>query len=194
MNLINNKPNVYFWSDLHLGHKNIYKFSSSVDPTRRMREFESMEQCEQYMVDNYNRVVKDNDIVYFLGDIWFDKSHTNVLKLMKKGSKRLVLGNHDNKGDIVFYRNYFDKIHGVFYLNKMRAIASHIPVHPRFLEPEEYSGNYRFSYNVHGHTHDSHVMCQGREGTKIKDYRYINVSVEVLDYTPISAEELGLIT
>lgn len=192
MHLINNKPTIRFISDLHLGHKNIYKFTSSVDSTRPMREFNEMEECERVMVENYNRVVGDGDIVYFLGDIWFDKKHADVLTQMKKGSKRLVLGNHDNKGDIANYRKYFDKVHGVLYLNKLKAIASHMPVHPRFLGYEEYSGTCRFTHNIHGHTHDHYVMLEGRGGNNIRDTRFINVSVEVLDYTPRSAEELGL--
>ena len=189
MHLINNRPTIRFISDLHLGHKNIYKFTSSVNSTRPMREFDDMYECEKYMVDNYNRVVKDGDIVYFLGDIWFDKKRANVLTHMKKGSKRLVMGNHDNKGDVAFYRKYFDKVHGVLYLNKMKAIASHMPVHPRFLGYEEYSSNCRFTHNIHGHTHD-HVVL---DNAGLADKRYINVSVEVVDYTPRSAEELGLI-
>jgi calcineurin-like phosphoesterase family protein len=193
MNLINNKPTIRFISDLHLGHKNIYKFTSSVDPSRCMREFDSMEECEKVMVENYNKVVRDEDIVYFLGDIWFDLKHADVLRLMKKGSKRLVMGNHDNKRDVTNYRKYFDKVHGVLYLNKLKAIVSHIPIHPTFLKHEEYSGTSRFNYNIHGHCHDSYVMTQGRGGKLIKDFRYINVSVEAINYTPISVEELGLI-
>jgi len=105
---------------------------------------------------------------------------------MKKGSKRLIMGNHDNKGDVAAYREYFDKVHGVLYLNKIKAMGSHVPVHPRFLCKDEYADQVRFLYNIHGHTHDNFVMKA--DGTK--DGRYLNCSVEVVNYMPVTLEEL----
>lgn len=174
-----------YWSDLHLGHQNVYKFTASADPSKLMRDFTSMEECEQLMVDNYNRVVEADDIVYFLGDVWFDKKHAKLLTKMKKGSKRLVLGNHDNKGDVTQYREYFDKVHGALYFNKVKAIGTHIPVHHKFLG-ERYDGTVRFTHNVHGHTHDSFIKLENGQ----RDPRYLNCSVEAVNYTPATWEEL----
>ena len=177
----------YFTSDLHLGHRKIYDlpFPSAYNKLQPMRPFSAMEECEKYMVDQYNKIVKPDDKVYFLGDILFDKNRAYVLKQMKHGNKYLVLGNHDNKGDVQFYREYFCKIYGVLYLNKIKAILSHIPVHPYLLNEKSYEGQSRFHYNIHGHTHD-HYIINGAD----RDRRYLNASVEVNDYRPISFEEL----
>ena len=180
-----NTNKVLFWSDLHLGHKNIYKFKSSVNEGERMRPF-SLEECEELMVDNYNRTVKNGDIVYFLGDIWFDKNHAQILHRMKKGSKRLVMGNHDRKSDVIKYRDYFQKVYGALYLNKLKAMGCHFPVHPGLLSDNENDENARFIYNIHGHTHEHFIRHEN--GTI--DKRYLNCSVEVVNYTPVTIEQL----
>lgn len=142
---------VFLWSDLHISHSRAYSFDSQ-DGERKMRPFKDMYECEKTMVDNYNSIVGDNDKVYFLGDIFLNKDRAGILKFMKKGSKHLVMGNHDNKGDITFYREFFDKIYGVLYLPKIKCILSHMPVHSYFLGPQDYlQGQTRFDYNIHGH-------------------------------------------
>jgi calcineurin-like phosphoesterase family protein len=56
---------------------------------------------------------------------------------------------------------------------KKEFILTHCPIHPSQLE-------YRYKYNIHGHVHEN----------SINDPRYINVSAEVIDYTPKTLEEL----
>lgn len=177
---------IYFWGDQHFRHSNAYKFPSK-DGDRKMRPFASMEECELLMVENYNKIVNDDDIVYFLGDVILDRKGSEILSLMKKGAKHLILGNHDNKGDVSFYRQYFDKIYGVVYKPKIKSILTHVPIHPYLLGPQAYlNGESRFDYSLHGHLHDNHVLTN--EG--IKDYRYLNCCVEVVNYKPVTFEEL----
>lgn len=178
---------IRYWSDLHLGHDNAYKFASYRNPKERMREFKCRAECEELMIKNYNEIVKTNDIVYFLGDICFNKDSLKLLKRMQKGSKRLIMGNHDNKEDVKTYREYFDKIYGVLYFNKIKAIGSHVPLHPKIFNKS--NGESRFLYNIHGHTHDSFVINEKRE----KDIRYLNCSVEVVNYKPVTLEELKIL-
>lgn len=179
--------NTYLWGDLHVGHQNAYKFPSK-DGDRKMRPFASMEECELLMVENYNKIVKDDDIVYFLGDIILDKKRAEVLSFMKKGAKHLILGNHDNKGDVSFYRQYFDKVYGVLYLPKLKSILTHVPVHSSMLGPQNYlNGESRFDYNITGHLHDNHIMLPN---SNIKDMRYLNTCVEVVNYKPVTFDEL----
>jgi len=190
MILINNKPKTYFWSDLHLSHRKMYDlpFPSTGDPNKPMRDFDSMEECEEYMIDQYNQVIKDNDKVYFIGDVVMDKKSLPMLKRMKKGHKYLVMGNHDDRTCITNYKQYFNKIYGCLYMNKFKIVISHFPCHMRMLRRSEW-GPPRFLWNLHGHTHDSYVM---QDGSNLFDDRYINVSVEATNYRPISAEELGI--
>lgn len=181
--------NIFFWGDLHIGHSNAYKFQSATSD-KRMREFYHIDHAEQLMIDNYNAIVKTDDIVYFLGDICFGKERgASVLSKMVKGSKHLIMGNHDNKGDISFYREYFDKVYGVLYLPRIKCILSHIPVHPIFLGPQVHLNNEtRFNFNITGHTHDYHIRKEGK-----KDPAYLNSCVEVVNYKPVTFEQLKII-
>ena len=56
---------------------------------------------------------------------------------------------------------------------KKEYILTHCPIHSSQLD-------YRYSYNIHGHVHSN----------SIDDARYINVSAEVIDYTPKTLEQL----
>ena len=54
--------NVWFTSDLHLGHKNIHNFRT---------QFESELHHREVIKENYHKVVTKRDKVYFLGDVAF---------------------------------------------------------------------------------------------------------------------------
>jgi calcineurin-like phosphoesterase family protein len=87
-----------------------------------------------------------------------------------KGSKRLIRGNHDvcKTKD---YLRYFKEVYGVRVLDDM--ILSHIPLHRDCITE-------RFQTNVHGHTHYRNI----------EDSAYYNVSVENIDFTPVTYDDL----
>ena len=161
---------IWLWSDLHLGHEKIYKqpFPSAYDSTKPMRPFASSDEADNQMVVNYNKLIGQDDIIYFLGDIAFNKKALSLVGNMKKGNKYLVMGNHD-KFTVSEYLKYFKKIYGVAYINKIGAILTHTPVHSCLLD-----NTTRFNLNFFGHMHDRNLY----------DHRYINVSVEQTNYSP----------
>lgn len=50
----------YYISDLHFGHYNIMRFDN--------RPFNSVEEMDKALIDNWNSVVSEGDTVYILGD------------------------------------------------------------------------------------------------------------------------------
>lgn len=85
-----NKKNVYFTSDLHLGHVNIIKHCN--------RPFSSVEEMDNVIIERWNNTVTDKDVVYILGDFSFYKDQqksVDVLNKLKGAEKHLILGNHD---------------------------------------------------------------------------------------------------
>jgi calcineurin-like phosphoesterase family protein len=157
-------PNVFFIGDTHFGHKNIIGFC------RPQFAGKTIEEHDEILLDNWNKVVHHNDTVYHLGDVaWSTKAYKNILS-RANGEKRLIMGNHDNY-TLNEYKKFFYKVYGAKYFDQ--GILTHIPVNPMQLE-------HRFRYNIHGHLHDS----------RVDDPRYINVACEQINYTPIAWEDL----
>ena len=161
-------PTTFLIADTHFGHANICKFVGN-DGVSPVRPWDNPDEMDEALVDNWNKVVRENDKVYHLGDVVINRRCLKIMERLK-GKKRLVRGNHDlfRTKD---YLKYFDEIRGVTVLSDM--ILSHIPLHPECITP-------RFGTNVHGHLHSN----------SLDDPRYFNVSVERINYTPISLEEL----
>lgn len=157
---------IFIISDTHFSHENILKFTD--DQGNLIRSFTDVDEMDALMIDNWNKTVKDNDIVYHLGDVYFGKGH-KVLPFLK-GRKRLVLGNHDNpKSEYIL--NNFQKIMMWRMFPEFNCVLTHVPVHESSL--------YKVQYNLHGHIHQQ----------KSPSEQHINCSVEVNDYTPKAIEE-----
>ena len=158
--------NLFFISDTHFGHHGILNFLKP-DGTK-LRDFSSVEEMDEHIIDRWNSVVRPSDHVYHLGDVAMKRVDIGTVSRCN-GHKRLVRGNHDvyKTKD---YLSYFDEIYGIRVLDNI--IFTHIPVHPENMG--------RFKANAHGHIHAN----PSPEGN------YINLSVEAIDYTPIALEDL----
>jgi len=154
-------------SDTHFGHTNILSFLNQ--DGSHLREFSSVEEMDETMINNWNKTVSDIDKVYHLGDLTFSNRNLQLIMPRLKGTKILIKGNHDNL-KLSQYSPFFKDIRSYHILDKM--VLSHIPIHPDSL--------YRWEANVHGHLH----------GNNLPDPRYINVSVEQINFTPIDFEEI----
>lgn len=89
--------NIWFTSDTHYSHKNICKGSSSWEDKSGCRDFKDQNEMNDIMVNNINKVVKSQDILYHLGD-WSFGGIDNIYKFWKRlvcKNIHLVLGNHD---------------------------------------------------------------------------------------------------
>jgi calcineurin-like phosphoesterase family protein len=154
-------------SDLHLGHKRILEFS----PTR---QGPSLDDHNQWLINQWNKVVSDNDMVWVLGDVAFSQESLDLVRQLK-GHKNLVRGNHD-KLSTQTYLKYFNNVYGIFNLYHDFWLT-HAPIHPNEL---------RGKVNIHGHVHYNSIKT---EDGKL-DPRYFNVSVEALNGIPISLTQI----
>lgn len=166
--------NTYFISDLHLGHEKITTFLN--DDGERVRPFDNANHVHEYMIEKWNKKVKPNEHVYILGDVVIPRSALPVLDKLH-GKKRLVLGNHDPY-KVQDYLKHAERIYGVRVLDG--AVLTHVPIHPGSLNDRTWR------FNIHGHLH--HRVVNLPDGTP--DLRYLNVSCEQLDYTPLERQEV----
>lgn len=157
---------IFVISDTHFHHKNILGYST--------RPFKSVEEMDEILVENWNKVVKPTDKVYHLGDVYFQRATHSERPIVARlnGKKRLVLGNHDDPKDQVLQK-HFQKI-GIWRLFKdVGIILTHIPI---------VESSFRIGVlNVHGHTHE--------KGSPPGPYK--SACVEIINYTPKAIEEFN---
>ena len=184
--------NNFVISDTHFGHANCLNFVVHATDCKyylkkvskdfipdclcpKMRPgFSCVEEMNEHMVNCWNRVVGKNDKVYHLGDVGFGKKNIAILDRCN-GLKNLLRGNHDGESDNV-YRRHFKSIYATRELSHF--ILSHIPLHPGSVK--------QGLTNVHGHLHNNVPALH-------LGVNYLNVSVEMIDYTPQSLEDLDVL-
>jgi len=161
--------NIFLISDTHFRHANILKFGRK-NGERLRPYFDSIEEHDEWLISNWNSVVRPVDKVYHLGDVgFFNITQMDSIFSRLNGEKVLIKGNHDEL-KASQYLKCFKDIRAYHVLD--RLVLSHIPIHPNSIE--------RWKGNIHGHLHDENL----------KDSRYFNVSVENINYTPIAFEEI----
>jgi len=158
---------IFVISDTHFGHENILKFKD--DDGGYIRGFSCVDEMNEVIVDNWNAVVRPQDIIYHLGDVFFSDGHKVLNRL--NGRKRLIAGNHDNLKS-KHLQNNFQKVMESRQFREFKCILTHRPI----IIPEDQ----RFIWNIHGHIH------QNKPPTKF----HINVSVEAVNYMPVEIEQL----
>lgn len=151
---------VFIISDTHFGHGNILRLRPG---------FSTVEEMNAALIHNWNSVVTKRDTVYHLGDVaWTKKAAYECLPQLN-GNKILVAGNHDVWS---WVSPFFDKILGARHYSEF--ILTHIPIHPTEF--------YEWKLNLHGHLHTTRVLTQDSSSN---DPRYLCVSVEQINYTPV---------
>jgi calcineurin-like phosphoesterase family protein len=164
---------VFTISDTHFDQVSMLTFVNS--DGSKVRPFTTVEEMDETMVDNWNRIVKRDDKVYHLGDVSMTKKGLEILSRLN-GTKVLIKGNHDIYR-LKDYTPYFKDIRACHKLDNF--ILSHIPIHRDSLINRWCEGN------IHGHYHSREVLLDGKP-----DPMYFNVSVERINYTPIAIEEV----
>lgn len=167
---------IWVISDTHFGHQNIIDYCN--------RPFKTAWMMNEAIRDNWNSVVKPEDKVYHLGDVYMGwNQKEDVLHFLNSlnGKKRLILGNHDNGKDQILQKA-FQKIDVWRMWPEFGLLFTHVPVHESAL----YRGNTgnekepKKLLNIHGHIHE--------KNSPSVDHR--NVCVEHLNYRPINIENL----
>lgn len=81
-------PNLtFFTSDTHFGHANIIRLCN--------RPFEDVNEMNEKLIENWNKVVPENGTVFHLGDFAFGGSGLwNKVLDQLNGQIYLIMGNH----------------------------------------------------------------------------------------------------
>lgn len=155
---------VYMISDLHLGHRSILKYRPDLN-------LSTVDEHDDFIVDNILSTVSKRDKLYLLGDVCFSHETVPKLKLITDyvESCALILGNHDLESNArpsihTLYELFGKNIFGI--QSYKSCWLTHGPLHEDEL---------RGKFNIHGHVH-SHSLS---------DPKYYNVSCEAVNYKPM---------
>lgn len=170
---LSDSNNVLFTSDPHFYHKSMVEL--------KRRPFDSVEEMNQTLIDNWNSVVTKNSLIYVLGDVSFgspEETHRVLEKL--NGNKRLILGNHDNSKMVdKVYRHHFmticDRMRVKFEDIREEVILDHFPL---LTWDKAHYG----AWHLHGHSHGS--MQYPFEG------KILDVGTDVHNFTPINVAKI----
>lgn len=86
------EPKIFFTSDTHFGHDRDFVFAK--------RGFQTVEEMNEAIVRNWNRVVAPGDEVYHLGDVYLmEDSNIDYIRRLA-GRIHIIRGNHDTDNKI----------------------------------------------------------------------------------------------
>lgn len=182
-----NVTNVFFTSDTHWGHKNIIQYCN--------RPFADVKEMNQALVDNWNAKVKENDIVFHIGDLAFIKEDNQLKALIKQLNAKIIYlipGNHDDEQRykrLKIGHEYQEEGPSVVVLNnlcdidiqvedeKLRFVLCHYAL--RVWNKSHYG-----AIHLYGHSH----------GTLPDDphSRSMDVGVDSHNYSPLHLDEILL--
>jgi calcineurin-like phosphoesterase family protein len=184
-----NKNNRKYWfiSDIHVDHTNVLHLSN--------RPFKNIQEMEQTIVANINKVVRPNDVLILVGDVSLGKKESWVRFLASLVCKNviLIIGNHDRWASIPKDMLLFAAEQMTLRMHGRLFVVSHYPyrcsawrafwkrLHPSVLRPKRPRDN--GLWLLHGHDH---------RATRLVPYhpRMLSVGCDANEYKPISGEEI----
>ena len=157
--------NKWFISDTHFSHTNIIRYIG--------RPFQSVNEMDERLIENWNALVTPQDTVFFLGD--FGLGTTDFLASLCSrlhGNKVCIRGNHDGSPAKMHTIGFALVLESAFIkIGRHQVELVHIPSQP----PPSH-------FQLHGHVHE-------KRPNKLVE-RQLNLSVEVWDYKPVSEKTI----
>lgn len=155
---------IWVTSDEHYGHEKILQYCN--------RPFKDTKEMQYELIGRHNEVVKPDDIVWHLGDIFWGDNWKQLAAILKRlnGTHHLVLGNHDRMSVWNYLEAGFVSAHTSAPLGNFTMI--HDPA---------VAGVLTHKLFIHGHTHSM--------GKQLADNTFCTC-VEVNDYYPVSYSEI----
>ena len=179
--------NIYFASDYHIGHQNVIRFDG--------RPFKDLQEMHLTLIENWNSVVQDEDIVFYLGDFAFkDRGEDVWFRKQLNGKIYFIMGNHDKVRNIS--QLGFEKIFGddtalggaTIYVKDEDAnrgyqdiILCHYPI-------LSWNKSHHGSWHIHGHCHQS--ITKNPEMSWYYKRKVIVIGINGWNYTPLSYSDI----
>ena len=162
--------NRFVISDLHLDDKNIIKYCK--------RPFKDEKEMNEALIENWNSVVNDGDMVINIGDLSCHRAsdlewYKNILSRLN-GRHILILGNHDVLKPFDYVNCGIESVHTSLVIDDV--FLAHDPVLANVI-PED-------TIMFCGHAHN---LFKRLITTRLE--KVLNMSCELWDYKPVEWQE-----
>lgn len=166
---------LFFTSDTHFcqNHSFIYE----------PRGFSSIEEHDEALVENWNKVVKPEDRVIHLGDIMLNNEKGVEYIKRLNGEICIVWGNHDCKQEL-FSELPNVIILGYAHLFKYNLLSFYLSHYPTLTANYDDKHFLQHVINLHGHTHQQANFLYPNN-----PFIY-HVGVDSHNYTPVHIDEV----
>lgn len=204
-----NKTGLFFCSDPHYSHPNIVRGTSTFEDKSRLRDFDTVEEHNEALLRGINSRVKENDILFCLGD-WSFRGKGMVEEFRNKivcKNIHLILGNHD---DHIRSNEDLQKLFSSVSDYKEIQVSWENPDDPngKYLRQDivmchyamrVWRGSHKGSYMLHGHSHgtleEMSIITSNPtwigDQYFIKNYRTMDVGFDCHpEFSPFSFEEV----
>jgi len=165
---------IFFTADWHFFHENVMKYCD--------RPFETVEQMNETIINNYNAKVPRNGHVYVLGDIGF-AGPQKLGPLLEKlnGTKYLIRGNHDFKLKKVFLLKHFAWVKDLYELKFEHESIRHSIMLCHYAM-RVWNKKHYGAWHLYGHSH----------GTLPEDKSLwtMDVGVDCNNFSPLSIDDV----
>jgi len=202
--------NTYMISDTHFCDYRMLEY----EPSRiELANSKNIDDVDRVLIERWNDTVKDDDIVFHLGDFAFKKIETITKQL--RGRKIFLRGNHDYKSADTYTKHGFEYVieHPHFSLNGTTYVEtncqeklkgcyiktimgkkiffSHFPLFGTEYKDERYK-DLKYELEKFYKDFECEINIHGHVHSKTlsNDSKNINVSVENIDFKPILLKTL----
>lgn len=168
---------IFFTSDWHFCHDKDFIYKA--------RGFSNIEEMNEAIVERYNSVVTESDIVYCLGDCMLMNDAAALAYIRRlHGNIKLVLGNHDTAARIKKYSELPNiEILGYAHMLKLTKTKNAFLCHyPALCD----NGDNKV-FSLHGHTHSDYCF----EMIDAESDRWtLNIGVDAWDCCPVHIDQV----
>jgi len=172
---------IYFTSDSHFAHVNILKYCN--------RPFDTIEEMDSKLIENWNSVVSPNDTVYHLGDVTLGKDGDRFLSQLNGYIRVLSYPYHHDKH---WLKNYtpLSNVELISGLEVIEFPARDFEMNTKYkhsitlchYEMKNWDRKHYNSWHLFGHDH--------RKENKFTGDFSMNIGVDANNFTPVSLEQV----
>lgn len=170
---------IFMVSDTHFGHNKNFIFEP--------RGFTTIEEHDETIIQNWNSVVKPEDEVFHLGDVFLvDNGHGMECLNRLNGHIHIIRGNHDSETRLELFKtspNVVEVCDGKFFhFKKFHFFLSHFPCLTSNLDIDK--PLFARTLNLCGHSHTQDSFADWDKGT------IFHVELDTNNCFPWNVEEI----